>query len=239
MIFRASIAVLCAAPSRPLGPDASMAVWRRQHFEIVALMFGINARNLSEAVTLAVDAGQHAFNRKGEYIGGVVLETNAQCVNPEEFESYRKYFHRPMDEPGVFYVSGTHGWTLPRWAVLGALEELEAAAKQLDRFGLPAPSLTQPQLPDEPPRRVRLLCTVCGHWTEVQSQGVVLSFIPEEQFFTDLSPQARKSRERARAFFQRHGIVSCRGTILAVHEADARWATLNSFEQEADDAPSL
>ncbi len=242
MIYRTNIAVLRAVPSKRYATEAAIAAWREKFVEAVACTFGVNAEDLAEAVSLAAAAAQDAVDRKGDYIGGVVIETNCRCVDPKEFDGYQKYFHRPMERRGIFYVSGTHTFEIPRMTVLGAMAKFDAARLRIERCGLPAPSFVHPELPEEPPTRVRLLCSVCGRWTEVDNRGVVFSFMPDAHFFTDTDPDARRSLEHAGKFMRAH-LLSClhvdkgpmRGSVVGIHQSDPRWATLDDSKREDED----
>src|SRR5688572_710491 len=147
MIFRSSVKVACAVPE--------------EFTHAVTYAFGVNATNASEAIRLTVEAAKDAVDRKGQYIGGVVIETACRCAYPDEFEGAKKYFHRPFSEPGIFYVTGVTYTGFSESMCAGLATELAAAKERITRFGLPPPSFTHPQLPEEPATQVRMVCAVC------------------------------------------------------------------------------
>lgn len=242
MIYRTQIAVLRSVPWKRHDVDEyKVAAWQAKFLDAVAYTFGINAQNLAEAVNLAVAAARDAVDRNGQYVGGVVVENHSRCVAVEEFERYKKYFHRPIEEPGIFYVSGITTYSVPKMQVQGALAELHSAAEKISQFGLPTPSFTHPKLPEEPPTRVRLLCSACGRWAEVENLGIVFSLMGDMDMILKAYPDARQSTGHANSFMRRH-LLSClhvdegpmRGTILGIQQSDPRWSRLESSKEDAD-----
>src|SRR6266478_2810354 len=102
MIYRTHVVVLRAVSEDWGSLPESLRTWH----DAVAYVFGINARDPSDAVSMAVEAAKDAFGRDGDYIGGVVIEADCRCAYPSEFSGSEKYFHKPMSERGIFYVTG-------------------------------------------------------------------------------------------------------------------------------------
>jgi hypothetical protein len=236
MFYRVHVTVLRA--QRPGGLPVSKSAWH----DAIACTFGINAAEASDAVQLAVTAARNAFDRNGEFIGGVVVEIACRCVDGEEFDGHEKYFHRPMNEPGIFYVSGARHFGLPRFGNAGALADVRRMKARIKKSGLPPASFVHPRLPDEPPERMRLLCSVCKRWLEVDSDELLSVFMasPLDEF----TPEEKKiwrSVNVVGPFMRRH-VAQClftaggpRGAMLAIHEPDPRWDTLDPDKQEDDD----
>src|SRR5579871_178522 len=107
MIYRTHVVVLRAVAEDWLKIPES----EKTCHDAVTCVFGINAHDPSDAVKMAVAAAKDAFDREGDYIGGVVIEADCRCALPNEFSGYEKYFHNPKTERGIFYVSGvTYTW---------------------------------------------------------------------------------------------------------------------------------
>lgn len=229
MIFRAQVAVLLAVPENwGSVPEPEKTLW-----EAVAYTLGINARGASDAIGLAVTAAQNAVGRDGEYIGGVVVEAHCRCAGPKEFDGYEKYFHAPVVEPGIFYVSGVTSYAIAEELTKAVHVELEAMRSNIRRSGLPAPSFVHPKLPDEPPKKIRLLCDVCGRWVEVNSLGLMYSFLDTLHGHFPEEREAWRAKDVAGPFVRRH-ISECGGCITGIHEDDERWNELSPANREDD-----
>lgn len=229
MLFRVHIAVVRAIPS---------AWWRnipeceRDSCDAVACTFGVNADTMDEAVRIAVTAAANAVNRNGDFIGGVPVEVNCRCVDREQFEGYDKYFHNPIDQRGIFHVSGTSGYSIQKALTADASAKLGRFRSHIKEFGLPKPSFVHPQLPKEPPRTVRLLCSECLHWVEVSNEGMMYSFMEGLDCFSLEEDEPTRQDSLAGHFMRAH-LDACRAKIVGVLEDDPRWATLEEEKRES------
>lgn len=226
MIFRTLVMVLRAIPDELPGLNA------------VAYVFGINARDLSEATRMAAEAAKDAVDREGNYIGGVVIEADCRCSYPKEFSGYEKHFHKPIDERGIFYVSGVTYTGVFENTSAEAADELADLRKRISRLGLPTPSFVHPQMRDDPPTRVRLLCSVCGHWIEVSNAGLIYSFMDGLDMFSKEGEEARNAVGAAGPFMSRHLQDCCDGLppnslhIEGIQEDNPRWSMLDETKRE-------
>ena len=221
MIYRTHVNVLRAVPGE------------YEWDTTVYYSFGINAQDTAEAVKMTVDAAKNAFDREGDYIGGVVLQVYCRYSFPEKFSGYEKYFLRPISEPGIFYVTGvTYTGTSEEWPQEVTAAELAAARDQISRFGLPTPSFAHPKWPDRPPTNVRMVCPVCDHWVEVSNTGLIFSFS------TGIEPDSEEGREAIKAFkiaspfWERHQKQCQAYRIRGIQEDDPRWSTLDPTKRE-------
>jgi hypothetical protein len=224
MIFRTCVKVACAVPG--------------EFTDSVAYAFGVNAANVAEAIRMTFEAAKDAVDREGDYIGGVVIETACRCAYPDEFEGAKKYFHRPMSEPGIFYVTGVTYTGFSKSMSAGVATELAAAKEKIARFGLPPASFTHPQLPEEPPTQVRMVCAVCGRWVQVSNAGLIYSFMSGLDMDSEEAQEAVKTTATASPFVRRH-LSQCGGMIEGVQEDDPRWAELDEDNREDENAQSL
>jgi hypothetical protein len=224
MIFRTQVMVVCTIPQE----------WS----DVVGYAFGVNATDASAAIKLTVDAARDAIDRDGHYIGGVVIEAACRCAYPGEFQGSEKYFHGPMSEHGIFYVTGVTytGLSTPLSAEVAA--ELAAAKERIARLGLPAPIFTHPQLRMEPPTQVRMVCSVCAHWVQVSNAGLVFSFISGLNRDSPEGKEASKAAATASPFMRRH-LSKCRGPIKGIQEDDPRWSQLAEINREDENAEWL
>ncbi|EEF57009.1 hypothetical protein [Pedosphaera parvula] len=238
MIFQVHVAVLLAVPE----PWSDLPGSENDWHGAVSYFFGINATDPAEAVRMTVDAARNAVGREGEFIGGVIIEMHCQRVDATEFDESRKYFHQPIDQPGIFYVTGTTSIQLSRKRISEALAELESVKEKIRQSGLPTPSFIHPKLPEEPPRKVRLLCDICNHWVETDTLDLMESFMGISLTFVCEQREKWKSRRGTFGSFVNHHISRCFeggqpgiSGITAIHENDPRWATLNEANREEDD----
>jgi hypothetical protein len=234
MIYRIHVAVLLAVPENWGNlPETEKTFW-----DAVAYTFGLKASDASDAVNLTVTAAQNAVGRDGEFIGGVVVETHCRCVNREEFDGYEKYFLRQMNERGIFYVSGVTSYAISKEQATEAAAELEKVKEKIIRCGLPTPSFVHPKLPEEPPKKVRLVCSVCGRWVEVDNLRFICSFMEGLDMFSREQREAWKSQDVAGPFLHRHlsqcflGYEPSPRGIVGIQEDDERWRTLSVADRE-------
>ncbi|HZQ46753.1 MAG TPA: hypothetical protein VFC07_07080, partial [Verrucomicrobiae bacterium] len=92
------------------------------------------------------------------------------------------------------------------------------------------------------PTRVRLLCSVCGHWVEVSNTGLIYSFVDGLDMFSREGEEAQKAINAAGPFMRRHLGVCREGLepnslhIEGIHEDDPRWFILDETKQEEPNA---
>ena len=184
---------------------------------------------------MTIEAAKDAVDRDERYIGGVVIEVACRCGCSQEFEGAKKYFHQPMSEPGIFYVTGVTYTGVPSSMTADLAKELDVAKERIKRCGLPAPSFTHPQLPEEPPTSVRMVCSVCAHWVQVSNAGLILSFASGLDLDTQEGQWASKAAATAQPFVRRH-VSRCGGTIEGVQEDDHRWSELDENNREDENA---
>lgn len=231
MIYRVHIVVLLAVPDSALEPAGVV-------IDKVEYTLGINALDHANAVNIAVASASNAVDRDGRFIGGVVIETHCRCANREEYNGYEKYFHSPIGEHGVFYVSGTTWSTIAKELTIEAHIELKKIRENIKRFGFPSPSFVHPKLPQEPPAKIRLLCTACGHWVEVNSLGLIYMFMGRHLTFTDEERDELKAHDVAGPFMRRHfphchrADKPCSNGIAGIHEDDEQWNKLHEANEE-------
>jgi hypothetical protein len=199
--------------------------------EAVSYTFGINAEDAGVAAGLAERAAEHARDRNGDYIGGVVAEVQMCRVRVEEFKGYEDYLLQPISAPGIFYVTGTTTFQMPSAMVAGTLIALEASRDSIRKSGLPQPSFVHPMPPDPPPpKRTRLLCPGCHKWAEFDSTGIIYSLY--EGLDPALSEHriGQQSGRRLGVFIEEHAsCLKLRSHIAFVflHEGDPRYDALD------------
>jgi hypothetical protein len=173
--------------------------------DAVMYWFGINADTASDAVAGAERAAEHARDRNGEYIGGVVAQLHVRRAHVDEFAGYDEYFLQPISRPGIFYVTGTTSFWMPTEGLPGTSEALAVLRQAVREDGLPPVSFAHPRPPaPRPPVRTRILCPTCHRWAEVDSLGVVYS---QCDGLDPDSPEAKAGRQAGRTlgdFIQRH-----------------------------------
>jgi hypothetical protein len=191
----------------------------QDYLDAVACSFFINADDPSIAVSLATKAVSNAVDRDGRYNGGIVIEVDCRLAPPEELNLYQKHFHSSPENAGIFYVSGTHSYSFPSKRIIHLLPELEKLRAEIRNNGLPSPSFIHPELPDDPPIKLRLICDKCKNWIEVDNIGLMYTFLnggilePDERFGPRLNI--------AGPFMARH--LGHGGSISAFNEEDVRW----------------
>jgi len=221
MTFGTCVEVACAVPG--------------EFTDAVTYAFGVNATDAAEAIRLTVEAAKDAVGREGKYIGGVVIETACRCAYRDEFEGAKEYFHRPISEPGIFYVTGVTFTSFSKSMNAGVATELAAAREKIARFGLPPSSFAHPQLLEEPATRVRMVCAVCGHWVQVSNAGLVYSFMSGLDMQLEEGQEGIKAAAIASPFVKRH-LSQCGGIIEGVQEDDPRWGELDETNREDENA---
>ena len=229
MIFKTTVAVLCAVPEDPerSTPDQT---W----YDAVAYFFGVNAANAGEAASIATHAAENAVDRNGRYIGGVVIEVHVKCLPPEEYSKDPEYLLQPVDQPGIFYVTGTTTTGEAKELAVGAAAELRQKQEKIKREGLPEPSFVHPTWQPPPAEPIRIYCPGCGRWTEVDGSGILYSF------FDGLDPWSfqdeYRSAEATRRFIESH--LECvmeyhdAGPIVFLYRDDERYHVLNPAMRE-------
>lgn len=204
MIFRVALCVLKTEPE----PWPWMTEEQREDapwLDAYKITLGVNAGDLSTAVALAARAMASAEDENGKHLGGIVIEAHAVSVAASEFRGYEKYFLQLLEQPGIFYASGrTHfGISRPEAAsAIGALLDLKEKRKQQNKPSSPSFVFRRP--PEEPPRKCRILCPVCGAWKAIDSTAFLYSFF---EGLTDQDKEYRLGREAAQRtspFVQQH-----------------------------------
>lgn len=233
MLFRTKVyVVLAIQEERTYMPDGD-ARWHNT----VSCTFGINAEDAADAAAIAVRAAENAIDRDGTFVGGVVLEVQPKCVGPEEFDGYEKYLTQPLDQPGIFYVSGTTSSSIALHEANGATQALGSIRERIAKTGLPAPSFVHPPLDDdEEATMVRIVCPVCEHWVEVDNCGLLYSF------FDGLDPTSQEYEEGQHAvqaagpFVKSH--FACLedrddvNALIFLYEDDERYALLDDSKRD-------
>lgn len=241
MLYRVHVAVLRVLPSA-LAPGNSFerADWQ----ESVAHTFGVNAPNAAEATRIAVEAAEGTVDRNGEYMGGLVVETACRCVDLNEFYGYEKYFHGPINERGIFYVSGSNVFFLPGSLLACAIAEVKALQAKIMLSGAPPTTFMKPQLPDVPVEKMRLLCSVCKRWVETDSEELMHLFMKDMHGFTIPDKKIWRSINVIGPFMRRH-IAQClfipggpRGMVHAIHLPDPQWNKLDREKEERSEEPA-
>lgn len=227
MIYRVHVAVLRSVADDLLDIPEAERTW----LDMVAYTFGINALDATDAVGLAESAAKDAIDTSGDYIGGIVLEVDCRAAFPDEFSIYKEYCHSPMNERGIFYVSGVTYSAITKVLSTEVIAMLATAKERITLTGIPVPSFVHPQSPESPPTRVRMLCSACGHWIEVSNTGLICSFMSGLDMFSREGEEAKKVLDEAGPFVSRH-IAQCSAFIEGVHEDDPRWHTLESGKRE-------
>ena len=242
MLYRVHVAVLRLIPSPEPSPDSryQKAGWH----EAVAHTFGVNATNASEATQMAVEAAEGTVDRNGEYVGGVVVEVACRGAGLKEFEGYEKYFHSPIGERGIFYVSGSHGYFLPGSVLEPVIAELDVLRNRIKDSGAPVASFVKPQLPPLPVEKVRLLCTVCKRWLETDNEEIMHLFMKGIHGFTIEDEKIWRSINVVGPFMQRH-LAQClmipggpRGMVQGIHPPDPQWNKLDPEKEEHPEDPA-
>jgi hypothetical protein len=235
MIFRVHVAVLCAVPFSHWDkrPQAEKDL---DYFDAVGSSFFVNADGASKAVALVTAAANRAVDRGGHYIGGIVIEVDCRVAPPDEWRLHQKYFYAPPEIAGIFYVSGTMSYSVAPQRISGLLPELEKLRVEISVNGLPTPSFTHPEPPEDPPIKVRLICDKCKNWIEVDSIGLMYSFMGGSHLESDERFGPRLNI--AGPFIVRH--IAHGGSISAFNEEDTRWAQPMQGEEEfpEDSSPS-
>jgi hypothetical protein len=200
MLFRVSVYILCTVRR-----DEQWYTGNVYWHDTVAYTFGVNAINAGNAAVMACQAAEHAFDRDGKYVGGIVLEVHPRCVNRSDFSGYNKYLLGPLDQEGIFYVTGICFTSILDGEIVDYLPRLVDLKTNIDRNGLPPASFKHPMpTVDETPKSIRMVCPICGHWTEVDHSGLLYSFFDGLDPISDEFDRAKVARETAGPFVKRH-----------------------------------
>jgi hypothetical protein len=233
MLFRTHIAVARAIPDRLFPGEGDSA----PYLQTVTYTFGINADDAGDAATLAVRAGENAVDRMGEFVGGAVLELQCRCVGREEFENYKEYLLQPLDERGIFYVSGITYSGIGLQEANGVLESLQTIRNSIAKNGVPEPSFVHPtpKVRNEP-KKVRIVCPVCERWLEVDNEGLLYSFCQGFDLYPDNLTRMRETGQIAGPFIKKHfACLSDRdaaNALVFVYDSDERYYQLDFSKQD-------
>jgi hypothetical protein len=235
MLFNVHVIVLRAVREslRHTDPAALEDRIDRWH-DAIMYWFGINAESASDAVSQAERAAEHARDRDGQYIGGVVSQVQTRRAHIDEFANHDDFLLQPISQPGIFYVTGTTSFTTPRDP--GAFGALEALRNTIREHGLPPVSFAHPKPPDaKPPGRSRILCPNCHRWAEVDNLGIVYSRC--DGLDPD-SVEAKRGQAAGRTlgeFMQRHTRCLNYSRSIAftfLHEGDGRFDLLDASMED-------
>jgi hypothetical protein len=231
MLFRTNVFVLRAVRDTRMNLPGNDA-WH----DTVSYTFGINARDAAEAAAIAVKASESALGRDGDFVGGVVLEVQPKCVGREEFDGCEKYLMQPLDEPGIFYVSGITYTSIALHKANGATESLARFREWIDKNGIPAPSFIHPPLDDSgEPKTIRIVCPVCERWVEVDRAGLLYSFFDGLDRFSEECKSGQQAVQTAGPFVKSHFAClkdSAEATALIfLYEDDERYNLLDASKR--------
>ncbi len=231
MLFRTNVCVVLAVRQQPK--------WRpncdNQSHDTASYTFGINADEPAAAAAVAVRAAENAVDRDGAFVGGVVVEVQSRCVGSEEFDGYEKYLMQPLEEPGIFYVSGITFRSIAAYEANGAAASIRSMREWIAENGLPPPSFVHPPLEPDAPKTVRLVCPVCERWIEIDSSGLLYSFFDGLDRLSSEFEEARQAAETARPFVESH-FVCLRdredvNALLFLYEDDERYQLLDESKR--------
>lgn len=110
------------------------------------------------------------------------------------------------------------------------LPDLEKLRAELRAEGLPNPTFIHPELPEDVPIKMRLICDKCRNWIEVSSVGLMYSFLRGSNF--EIDERFGPEIYAAGPFIQRH---IEHGGMTAFNENDPRWNEPMAGEQEFPD----
>ncbi len=229
MLFRTKVFVVCALQDSRFKDMPG--------YDSAAYTFGINAGDAADAAAIAVRAAENAIGRNGDFIGGVVLEVHSKCVGPEEFTTYQKYLLQPLDERGVFYVSGViHSSVAPHEAN-GAAKALQHVRDWIEENGLPTPSFVHPPLKDDDgPKNLRIVCPVCERWVEVGHGGVIYSFFDGLDRLSEEYQEGQLAVQIAGPFVKSHFACLAQSAdakaLVFLYEDDERYELLDESKRD-------
>lgn len=197
---------------------------------------GINAANSAAACETAARAAENAIDRDGDYVGGVVVELHTRCVGSEEFQRYEDFLIQPIDQTGIFYVSGISYFSASINKLSGAERELDLRRQRFKSNGPPSPSFVHPPLKVVAPEKARLVCPVCKYWVEIDSSGLLYSLFCGLDPFSSEYEEGRLAGNIAAPFVQRH--FECLSTstefsaLIFIYESDERFLELDEMMRE-------
>src|SRR5688572_1586386 len=141
MLFFTDVAVICCVPLPGITPTNA-----RNWHDTVEYRFGITADTESDADSIAEHAAQHAVDRDGQYIGGVVQAVSTTPTTPTELDEYSDYLIRPASEPGIFYVSGVIYGSIAFSDAARFDERMLEFRYRIEQLGRPSPSFKHPKV---------------------------------------------------------------------------------------------
>lgn len=168
MITEVKLGMLMAVPP-PFPSNRGHRPEELPWHNVYTVTLGINAEDLALATSIATEAMTRCEDEDGRFIGGVVIETHARCVTADEWRGYARHFTQPIEQRGIFYMSGLTYTSFARGVAAGAEESLKHFRSKRDSgdpfFSQPSYIRRRPHV-DEEPRAARIVCPVCGAWQE-------------------------------------------------------------------------
>lgn len=159
MLFQVRVTTVCAIP-RERDYDFS-------DYDTVSCWYGVNASSLTAAHLMAARVSEESIDRSGTYVGGLVVSVYAGQRSVADFADYSDYFRAPIDETGIFYVTGITHATCNRDTYPGIEIALAKKRTNYERNGPPVGCFAHPAHPEKPSEAVRIACTSCGTWAEI------------------------------------------------------------------------
>jgi len=211
-------------------PGITLANNRTWH-DTVEYRFGINADTESDANLVARNAAEHAVDRDGQYIGGVIRAVSTTPIIPTELNEYTDCLMRPFSEPGIFYVSGVEYSTIAFADTARFDKQILEFRRRLEQQGCPSTSFTHPKVVNHhEPNVCRLACPTCGRWVEYDQRAFHYAFIDGLQAFPDLLSRVVSSRSVYVRFLSRHEtcIIGDVAKLKYMHTDDDDFYTLDS-----------
>lgn len=239
MIFRIELCVLMAEPEATSDGGLQLT---RPWMDAYKVKIGVNAPDICAATSVAARALAGSQDADGARAGGLVIEAHPKLVDRLEFEAHEEYLLQAIDDLGLFYVSGRTHFTIRRSELPRGVQELVDSGEL--RRNLPiVPTFVFPDLNAElTSRRVRIVCPVCGAWSEFDHAGFMYSF------FDGLSEQdeeywlAHEAATSAAPFIEAH--LQCLSAqnesgdgLYFLYEGDNAYAEVDPSKQygRADD----
>jgi hypothetical protein len=231
MIFKVELTILLCEPYQPKvvtnhsDTDFSSKAYRVEN--------GVNAKDISSAITLASEKMSNSVNKDGRYLGGLVLDVRARCVDISEYKPYSEYFLQEIETPGVFYVSGLTFFTPPMRAYPDVEHELEQYEQNKGCIDRDLVYIHESNDKREKNRRIRIICPVCGAWKEHSHLGFISMFIEGFGANTPEEHDWIENRKEVMPFIEQH-LPHCRENsemIRILDEVDEEFYQLEPFNE--------
>ena len=237
MLFYVDVTVVRAIPDKRGAESETERAWH----DTVSCRFAINALDSGRAIAIATKASQHAVDRDGDFVGGVVTTAHETAITPDDLSGYDPYLMKPLDENGIVYVSGITYSTTGYDDVTDIDVELTSMRDSIAANGLPEPSFAHP-MPDfsYEPNVCRLLCPRCDHWVEFDQRTFMFAFFDGLQHMPEEFQRLKSALNVYQPFVNRHrecfpGTDAIELDLQFLHDDDDEFSSLGDAMCEGKD----